>query len=432
MESKAHFPEIDFSRKHKFNIILAVTIGNLLEWYEIYLYVYWAPVISKIFFDGESELKRLSSTFLVFALGFLARPLGGLFFGRLGDRIGRRKALILSLAMMTVPTFATGLLPTYAEIGMAAPILLCIIRFLQAFPAGGELPGAACYLYESAKVEKRRFLASFSSLGFQVGILICTLESIVLESFMSDDQLITWGWRISFIIGGLLGIGTIYLRYALHETPLYKEMSRHEQLVKEPLLGVLNQHKKGIFIGILYCALNSSAFYLLTVNIPTFIGQLMGSSYKNSLIVLCILLLVITIPLPLFGKLADRYNNKKILVGSTLGMIFLLYPMYISIANSSLVYLGIILFVYSMFFTCLSALAPYIICDLFPTRVRFTCVAFSFNLCDAAIGGFTPFIVLLLINFTQKQGSFVWLLLVTSLLSLTSFLLMKEGRHAKQ
>src|SRR5579872_3886843 len=134
---------LDFSKKEKATVIFAVTFGNLLEWYEIYLYVYWAPIISKIFFKPNSDLVNLTNTFLVFAIGFLARPLGGIFFGRLGDRIGRKKALILSLLMMTVPTFVTGLLPTYAQIGLFAPLILIVMRILQSFPAGGELPGAA-------------------------------------------------------------------------------------------------------------------------------------------------------------------------------------------------------------------------------------------------------------------------------------------------
>src|SRR3990167_456922 len=137
-------------------VILAVSFGNILEWYEIYLYVFWAPVISQLFFDHTSYSVNLLSTVSLFAIGFLVRPLGGLFFGRLGDRIGRKKAFVLSILAMIIPTFLIGILPTYHQIGFAAPFLLAILRILQTFPAGGELPGAFCYLYENADVGNRK------------------------------------------------------------------------------------------------------------------------------------------------------------------------------------------------------------------------------------------------------------------------------------
>jgi MHS family proline/betaine transporter-like MFS transporter len=172
---------------------LAVTIGNLLEWYEIYLYVYWAPIIAKLFFIFESANTNLIFTYLIFALGFLARPLGGLFFGRLGDRIGRKKAMVLSIMMMIFPTFVTGLLPTCSQVGCFAPFILAIMRILQAFPAGGELPGAFCYLYESSQPENRRYLSSFRGYGYQIGILISTIECFLLEKYLSPEDLMTWG-----------------------------------------------------------------------------------------------------------------------------------------------------------------------------------------------------------------------------------------------
>ena len=139
-------------------VIFAVTIGNFLEWYEIYLYVYWAPILSKLFFVSD-DVTSLMDLFAIFGVGFLARPIGGLFFGRLGDWVGRRKALILSILMMIIPTFFTGLMPTRAQVGIAAPILLTIMRICQSFPAGGELPGAFCYLYEIAPPQKRKFVS---------------------------------------------------------------------------------------------------------------------------------------------------------------------------------------------------------------------------------------------------------------------------------
>ncbi|HSX26566.1 MAG TPA: MFS transporter [Chlamydiales bacterium] len=421
-------PALDFSRKEKKTIILAVTLGNLLEWYEIYLYVYWAPIIAKLFFHSD-DLSNLTHTFLIFAVGFLARPLGGLFFGRLGDLIGRRKALILSVMMMIFPTFVTGFLPTYAQIGMMAPIILGFMRIFQSFPAGGELPGAFCYLYESSPIRTRRFMCSWAALGYQLGILISTVECFLLEKYLSTEALIQWGWRLSFLIGGLIGFFGLYLRKRLHETPLYLEMETHEHVVKTPILHVLNYYKKGIFLGILFCALNSSAFYLISVNFPFYFSQALGMDYSNNLLIIVFILIFITIPLPFFGFLGDKFNNKKMLIGSTLGIVLLLFPFYFAITQSSLLLMILTIIPFCLFFTLLSALIPFIIADLFPTNVRFTCVAVSFNLSDAIIGGFTPAAALYLFRFTGNQASFCWILFFTSLLSLISYLVMKERNH---
>lgn len=407
-------------------MITAVLIGNVLEWYEIYLYVYWAPIMAELFFNSPTELLGLTHIFLIFALGFLSRPIGGLFFGRLGDRIGRKKSLVLSIMMMIGPTFVTGLLPTYQTIGAFAPWILGSMRLLQSFPAGGELPGAFCYLYESSPPRQRRFLCSWATVGYQTGILISTIEYYFMEKYLTRSDLISWGWRVSFIVGGLIGFCGLLLRYKLHETPLFKEMVKHEKVVKEPILDVLYRYRIKIVKGILFCALNSSAFYLLSVNLPSLFVTTIGTS--NPIFTICFLLFI-TLPLPLFGYLGDKFDNRKLLVGSTIAMMILLYPLYQGINSSpSWLIIGTIL-LYGLFFTWLSALIPFIVADLFPTDVRFTCTAVSFNLADAVIGGFTPFAALILVNHTQNSASFIWILFFCSILSLSSYLFIKPRIH---
>lgn len=404
---------ITLSQKSEKAMIFAVTIGNFLEWYELYLYVYWAPIFSKLFFKSD-EVTSLLFVFMIFGVGFLARPLGGLFFGRLGDRIGRRKALILSVLSMIIPTFCTGLMPTRAEIGIAAPILLTVMRILQSFPAGGELPGAFCYLYEIAPPAKRRFMCSWSGVGYQLGILVAIIECFLIEYFLTPKHLYTWGWRASFIVGGCLGFLGLMLRRRLHETPLFREMATHEKIVRTPLQHVIGHYKYPILLGILFCAVNSSAFYFLSINFP--------ASFKESttlgLLGTIGILLFITIPLPFLGALGDRYDNKKMLIGSCSAMLFLLVPYYYL---SSPIWTLAAALLFCFFFTVLTALIPYILADLFPTSARFTCVALSFNLSDAIIGGFTPAAALYLIHATGNPSAFCWILAIVSLLSLGSY-----------
>lgn len=418
-------PTIDFSKKEERTVIIAVTIGNLLEWYEIYLYVYWAPIISKLFFNSGSDFTNLTNTFWIFGLGLLARPIGGIFFGRLGDKIGRKKVLILSILMMTIPTFVTGLLPTQNQIGGYAPWILGIMRFLQAFPAGAELPGACCYLYESSKFAERKYMTSWGAFGFQLGILISTIECYLLEKFLPPEHLINWGWRLSFGVGGMIGLFSLFLRSRLHETPLFREMAEHAKTVKEPLLEIFRQ-KRGIVLGFFFSLLCSSGFYLFTVNFPIYFGNTLHISYTNNLLILAAILILITFPLPLFGKLADKMNYKKMIIFATAGMIVLLYPLYVGIHTNNLFLAGITTFIFCLLYSCMTSLIPYIFCDLFPTNCRFTCLSASFNIADAVIGGFTPVLGLYLLSYTGDPGSFCWVLLIFAVLSLGSFFFIKE------
>ncbi|HSX13692.1 MAG TPA: MFS transporter [Chlamydiales bacterium] len=417
-----------FSKRYARVAIFAVTLGNLLEWYEIFLYVYWAPIISNLFFDGNS-LSNLTYTFLLFAIGFLARPIGGIVFGRIGDRIGRRQSLIFSVMLMIIPTLVIGFIPTYEKIGIWAPYLLGIARFLQAFPAGGEIPGAFCYLYESSPWTTRRYMCSWTVWGYQIGILLSSTESFFIEKFLPHEILIEWGWRVSFIFGGLLGLVGLCLRYQLHETPLFKEMHTHEKVVREPILELLYKHRRGIIKGFLFCALNSSSFYLISVNFPVYFGKILGISYQDNLLITIFLLIIMTLPLPIFGKLADHYNNKTMLISSMLAILILLYPIYLAQSYDSIVWISILMILLCILISCSSALIPYIVADLFPTHDRFTCTAVSFNLADSILGGFSPFLALFLAQHTKGLTSFIIILFFGCILSMIGYLFLKPRRE---
>ena len=418
-----------YSEKREHSVILAVTIGSILEWYEIYLFIYWAPTIARLFFAPGSESVNLTNTFLLFALGFLARPFGGVFFGRIGDRIGRKKALILSIIIMIFPTVCMGLLPTYHQIGIAAPIIIMILRLAQSLPAGGELPGAFCYLYESTHPSHRRYMTSWGAVGNQIGIIISMLECYLLERFLSPAELMAWGWRFSFLIGGLIGVFGLCLRTRLHETPLYKDIEKHHQITKQSIYKVIIKHKRPISLGIMFCILNSVGFYLMSVLFPVYFKDVLGTTYDKNLIISVLLLILTTIPLPFLGMMGDKFSNKKMLIISTIGIILLLYPLYLSLSQHSLVFSGILGVAFILFFTCLSALIPYRFANLFSTPIRFTCVGISYNIVDGIIGGFSPAIVLYLINRTGSQTYFYLSLLATALISLFAFFMIQENKQ---
>lgn len=403
--------------KEQIQIISAVTFGNILEWFEIYLFVYWAPILSQVFFSFNSTSLNLISVFLVFGIGFIARPLGALFFGRLGDIIGRKKAFILSIMVMTIPTFLIGFVPTYAQIGIYAPIILIFLRLFQSFPAGGESPGAFCYLYENADASNQKFMTSWGGFGNQLGAILSIIESILMEKFLPLEFLISWGWRISFFTGGFIGLLGMCLRYQLHETPLFIKMREHSQISKETIFHVLKSYKNKIGIGIAYGVINAATFYLIASYIPNYFSKIMLVSQDESLNITLFVLVLTTIMLPFFGILGDKFNCKYILILCSALIGLLVFPMYYFLSNMDYYGVAIIFLIYTIPISCITALIPYLLTHLFPTSVRFTCVGMSFNLADGIIGGFTPAISLILVQMTGNPSAFCWFILLCSIVS---------------
>lgn len=418
-----------FSEKREHSIILAVTIGSILEWYEIYLYVFWSPILSKLLFNHPSEAVNLIGTFLLFAVAFLARPFGGIVFGRIGDLFGRKKSLILSIVVLAVPSFVMGVLPTYETIGLAAPILFAITRLFQALPAGGELPGAFCYLYESTHMHHRRYMTSWGAVGNQLGIIISMFECYLLEQFLTPEQLISWGWRLSFMLGGVIALFGFYLRYRLNETPLYRDMERHHHIVRQPILQVLNHYRKNILMGIFFCLSNSVGFYLISVLFPVFFSTILNIHYHENILIALFIMILTTVPLPFIGMLGDRFSNKKILIGASLVMIVLLYPLYLSIAAAASLLALMIAIIFILAFTCLTALIPYRFAALFPTPARYTCVGISYNLVDGIIGGFSPALALYFVSLNQSVSICYWMVFASAVISLLAFFKINEQKE---
>ncbi|MBI2742576.1 MAG: MFS transporter [Chlamydiales bacterium] len=411
------------SRKIGASIIL-----NALEWYEFSLYVHFTPLFAMLFFPELDFIDSLTQTFMIFAVGFLSRPLGGIFFGHIGDRLGRRVALLMSLTLMAIPTFMIGLLPTYAVIGVAAPLLLLLMRFLQGFPTGGEFPGAICYLIEMAPPNQRGFYGSFSFFGSQVGSILSSLEFLVIKLFMSPESFASWGWRLSFLVGGLLGLSGWYLRKRLAETPAFEEIKEKHHLVGKPLFESLHTHRKALLKAFLLSILPLSGWYLIFVFTPLYFSQILEMSFHSAMLTNVGFLIFSNILMPIVGRLGDRYDMRKLLLISALGTLILAFPFYTFAIQYSLVlalffHILLILFISAQF-----ALLPAIICTLFPTSVRFTCVAMSYNMCNALFGGVTPLLAFSLIQKTQALIAPAFVLMGVALIGLISQYYITLGR----
>ena len=408
--------------KEQIHVVSAVTFGNILEWFEVYSFAYLAQIISQNFFNFKSNLSNLSLSFLIFGIGFIIRPIGGIIFGRIGDLIGRKKAFIWSIVVLTIPTFLMGLLPTYETWGLFAPIALCILRVAQSIPTGGEIPGTICFLFENASQNNKRFITSWNGVGNQIGAIIGLLETFIMENFMSPESLLLWGWRISFLSGGVIGLIGVYLRHTLHETPVFMELKKTHKIDRETVRELLLNYKKKIGIGTAFGMVDAATFYLIATYVPTFINNNLGLSINKNMLVSFIILFVVTVLLPLFGRLGDKYSNKFMCVSSCLLIIGLLYPLSIFMASKNMVLLSIVAIAYLIPIACITSLIAYLLAELFPPQVRFTGVGISVNLADGIIGGFTPAISLLLLQLTGSQSAFCWYILACALTSLIAYL----------
>lgn len=416
--------------KEQSHVISAVTFGNLLEWYDIYSYAYLSPILAKVFFSPEFPESNLLMIFLIFGSAFLIRPFGGIIFGRFGDLVGRKASFLWSVVIITIPTFAMGCLPTYSQMGIYAPWLLIILRLIQAIPSAGEVPGTMCFLYEFSNQypgqENRRFMTSWSGVGNQIGAILAVTETVIMDSYLSHEFMVTWGWRISFWSGGIIGLLGIYLRKTLHETPIFESAKKHHRLDTETILEVISNHRRRIILGTAFGAVSASTFYLAATYIPAYLGSELGLTSSQNTIVTLSTLIASTIMLPLIGRLGDKWNNKYILAGSMLIIIALLYPLYYAVSTHNGLLLLLIGAIYVVATTCITGLLGYVFAHLFPVQIRYTGVGLSFNLADGIIGGFTPAIALALSHWTGNEMAFFWYILGTAIISLLALLRIKN------
>lgn len=403
-------------------IIRAVTFGNVLEWFEIYIFAYMSHVLSEVFFNFKSALSNQIGVFVVFGIGLFSRIVGAVIFGRMGDKLGRRKSFLTSIVALILPTFALGCLPTYADVGIYAAIFMMILRVCQTIPAAGEAPGAFCFLYEYANASNRKYMTSWGAFGNQIGAILGLTETILMESYASHEFLLAWGWRITFWTGSIIGLFGFYLRKKLHETPEFQELKKSQSFENEKVY----KQKRRIFLGMCYGAINASTYYLIAIYLPTYLMDVLKLNEFQSAIISIVILILTTVFLPAFGILGQKYRSKPIFISCTLVIIFLLWPFYVAVENRNSWLLGIIGFLYMIPITCMTALLPNLLNSLFPTSVRFRGMSLSFNLADGMIGGLTPAIALTLFRLTGNETSFCWFILLCAVISLISYFKIRE------
>ncbi|MGH3927352.1 MAG: MFS transporter, partial [Pseudonocardiaceae bacterium] len=355
----------------------AAAIGNATEWFDFAAYGYVAVYIGANFFPESSEGAQLLSAFVVFAASFLIRPLGGLFFGPLGDRIGRKPVLATTILLMAGATFAIGVLPTYDQVGYWAPVLLVAARMLQGFSTGGEYGGAATFLSEYAPYRRRGFLGSFLEFGTLGGFTLGAVIGTALITTLSEDAMTTWGWRIPFLVALPLGIIGLYLRLKLDETPAFQEqdVDRREH---SPLREVCTDHWRDMLVCFGFVILLNIAVYTILTYMPSYLTQVLDISENTGLLLIIAAQLgMMAVILPM-GALSDRIGRKPLLLTGCLGFLALSWPAFwlLSLGNALTTAAGLVLL--SFFLVCLLCLLGGTLPAIFDTRVRYSGFAISY------------------------------------------------------
>jgi MHS family proline/betaine transporter-like MFS transporter len=426
----------DLSQKQR-DVIRTISCGNILEWYDVYSYGLQAPVIAKNFFNFLPEEFALLCALILFGLGSVIRPFSVLLFGKIADHnlsenrcfiklanligIGRKPTFVLSIILTTIATCLTGCLGTYNSWGITAPILLIFLRILTSIGLSAEYTGAICYLYENSYPLNARSVTSWTGVGNQLGGMIGILESLLFALFASVPFIESWGWRISFWMGAVIGIFIAFLRIKLSETPLYEAIEERNKFDHETSFKIVKTNFQKIWLGIGFGVINASTYYFLAIYLPTFLVRELGIKEIMSNCASLFILFISTVLIPIFGRIGDKYSNKTLLIRSVAFMLLLLPAVYYSIATKKLILLCIIGIIYTFPVSCITALLGFQLPRLFRTDVRFTCVGVSWNIADAIIGGLTPAILMLLQLLMNSSGSLCIFILLTGIVSMCCY-----------
>jgi MFS family permease len=371
--------------------IAASAIGNATEWFDYGIYAYGVGYISAAIFPGDTEQATLLAL-ATFAISFLVRPLGGLVWGPLGDRLGRKHVLALTIVLMAGATFFAGLVPSYAQVGLWAPVLMVALRMIQGFSTGGEYGGAATFMAEYAPSRRRGFLGSFLEFGTLAGFSAGALLMLGFSTLLSDDQMGSWGWRLPFMVAAPLGLIGVYLRSKLEDTPVFRELEESggtEQDTSTQFKDLLTEYWGPILrlIG-LVVALNVVNYTLLTY-MPTYLERSIGLSSSHSLVVPVIGMLSMMVFLPLCGHISDRVGRKPMWWFSLIGLLIAGVPMFLLMSVNmvgAVIGFAVLGLLYVPQLSTISATFP----AMFPTQVRYAGFAIAYNVSTSLFGGTAP------------------------------------------
>ena len=406
--------------------VRGAAIGNTVEWFDFAIYGFLATYIAEKFFPSGDETAALLNTFAIFAAAFFMRPLGGFFFGPLGDRIGRQKVLALVILLMSGSTFAIGLVPSYDTIGVFAPLLLLFLRCLQGFSAGGEYGSGACFLAEYASDKHRGFVVSFLVWSVVVGFLLGSLTVTGLETVLSEGAMDSYGWRIPFLIAGVLGAVGLYIRLRLGDTPEFEALRDEGEVASSPLKEAVTTSWRPILQIAGLVVIHNVGFYIVFTFLPSYFTKTLGFTKTDAFVSITVASLVALILIPPLGALSDRIGRKPLLIVGSLAFAVFAYPLFLMLNAGSLAvaiaaHAG--LAAIESVFVCASLAAG---AELFATRVRSSGYSIGYNVSVALFGGTAPYVATWLVARTGNDLAPAYYVIVAALVTLITVLTMRE------
>ncbi|MDH0142386.1 MFS transporter [Aquipseudomonas alcaligenes] len=431
--SAEHAPTAPVARplnRSDYKTLSLSALGGALEFYDFIIFVFFTAVLSKLFFPADMpEWLRQLQTFGIFAAGYLARPLGGIVLAHFGDLLGRKRMFTLSIFLMAVPTLLMGLLPTYAQIGIWAPLALLALRVMQGAAIGGEVPGAWVFVAEHVPARRVGLACSTLTAGLTAGILLGSLAASAINRLFTPEEIAAYAWRIPFLVGGVFGLIAMYLRRWLHETPVFAELQQRQSLAAElPLKAVVREHRPAILLSMLLTWVLSAGIVVVILMTPTLLQSQHGFSPADTLAANGVAIVCLSIGCVLAGLAADRFGpGPTFLVG---GLLLL--------GSSSLFYSQIkaspelLMPLYALAGLCVGMIGaiPMVMVKAFPAVVRFSGLSFSYNLAYAVFGGLTPILVSLLLKWNPLGPAYYVGALCLLFMLIGALLWRREERQA--
>ncbi|WP_260287065.1 MFS transporter [Peribacillus aracenensis] len=420
-------------KKQMRRILVASLVGSSIEWFDYFLYgTVSALVFNQIFFVNEDPTIGLLLAYASFALAFFIRPFGGVIFSHIGDRIGRKKTLVLTLSLMGVATFGMGLLPTYQAVGIWAPILLITLRLVQGLGIGGEWGGALLLAVEYAPAEKRGLFGAIPQMGITIGMLLGTV-ALSIMTMLPENAFMTWGWRIPFIFSALLVFFGLWIRKGIDETPSFKKVKESGEVPKLPIVETLKHYWREVLIAVGAKVVETAPFYIFSTFVVSYATSNLGFSRTATLTAVMIATIIATILIPFMGKLSDTIGRKKLFIGGTIGMALFAFPYFWLLEQKSVLLLIVATVIgLGVIWAPITAVLGTMFSEIFDAKIRYTGITLGYQIGAALAGGTAPLVATALLNrFDNSYVPVAIYIIFASVLSLAAIWAVKDRSNQK-